>query len=116
LATPHRVVTVRYRDHFRHRTGHGGEIVCAEVRPQHAGFPGPVHNRFQHCPVRGHRITFFVRRPNEILFLQLMIRHHQGGIDMAASAPRETRNDAVRVTALAPVDGQTQELQIAASN
>jgi uncharacterized protein (DUF305 family) len=30
-----------------------------------------------------------------------MIRHHQGGIDMAASVPRETRNDAVRVTALA---------------
>jgi uncharacterized protein (DUF305 family) len=45
-----------------------------------------------------------------------MIRHHQGGIDMAASAPRETRDDAVRVTALAPVDEQTQELQITASN
>jgi uncharacterized protein (DUF305 family) len=45
-----------------------------------------------------------------------MIRHHQGRIDMAATGPRKTRNDAVRVTALAPVDEQTQELQITASN
>jgi uncharacterized protein (DUF305 family) len=68
------------------------------------------------APYGGHRITFFVRRPNEILFLQLMIRHHQGRIDMAATGRRKTRNDAVRVTALAPVDEQTQELQITASN
>lgn len=51
-------------------------------------------------------------RDNEIRFLQLMIRHHQGGIEMAAYAAGHTKVDAVRQTALGMVDQQTQEIQV----
>jgi hypothetical protein len=50
MATPHRVVTVRHRDDFRHCPDHCGQIVGAEVLPKHTGFPGPVHDRLQHSP------------------------------------------------------------------
>jgi len=49
-------------------------------------------------------------RANEILFLQLMTRHHQGGIDMAAYAVRHTTTNAVHQTAVEMVDEQSQEL------
>jgi uncharacterized protein (DUF305 family) len=49
-------------------------------------------------------------RDNEILFLQLMIRHHQGGIDMAAYANKHTTTDAVGHTTFAMIDEQTQEV------
>jgi uncharacterized protein (DUF305 family) len=49
-------------------------------------------------------------RDNEVLFLQLMARHHQGGVDMAAYAVRHTTTGAVRQTAVAMVDEQSQEL------
>jgi uncharacterized protein (DUF305 family) len=49
-------------------------------------------------------------RDNEVLFLQLMTRHRQGGIDMAAYAVRHTATTAVRQTAVAMVDEQSQEL------
>lgn len=49
-------------------------------------------------------------RANEVLFLQLMTRHHQGGIDMAAYAVRHTTATAVRQTAVEMVDEQSQEL------
>lgn len=51
-------------------------------------------------------------RANEIHFLQLMTRHHQGGIEMAAYAAGHTALDAVRQTALGMVDQQTRELQV----
>lgn len=54
-------------------------------------------------------------RDNEILFLQLMTRHHQGGIDMAAYAVRHTATAAVRQTAVAMVDEQSQELVLMAA-
>lgn len=47
---------------------------------------------------------------NEILFLQLMTRHHQGGIDMAADVIQHTTTPAVHQTAVAMVDEQSQEL------
>lgn len=48
----------------------------------------------------------------EVLFLQLMIRHHQGGIEMAAHAIDTTTNPAVRSRALSMVDGQQQEVAL----
>lgn len=48
-------------------------------------------------------------RDREILFLQLMIRHHQGGIEMAAAAERSAA-PAVRTRALSMVNGQQQEI------
>jgi uncharacterized protein (DUF305 family) len=49
-------------------------------------------------------------RANEILFLQLMTRHHQGGIDMAAYAVTHTSTAAVHQTAVGMIDEQSQEL------
>lgn len=49
---------------------------------------------------------------NEIHFLQLMIRHHEGGIQMAAYAAAHTDVDAVHQTALEMVNQQTQEIQL----
>jgi len=48
-------------------------------------------------------------KANEILFLQLMLRHHLGGIDMAAKQAHESTTEAVRRTALAMADEQLQE-------
>ncbi|NKY54855.1 DUF305 domain-containing protein [Nocardia flavorosea] len=48
-------------------------------------------------------------RDRELLFLQLMIRHHQGGIDMAAAA-ESSAAPAVRIRALSMVNGQQQEI------
>lgn len=54
-------------------------------------------------------------RPNEILFLQLMIRHHQGGIDMAAHAAAATATDAVRRAAAVMVTEQSQDVAVMAT-
>jgi uncharacterized protein (DUF305 family) len=49
-------------------------------------------------------------RANEILFLQLMTRHHQGGIDMAAYPVQHPTTNAVHQTAVAMTDEQSQEI------
>lgn len=46
----------------------------------------------------------------EVLFLQLMIRHHQGGVAMAATAAQTGTTPAVRARALSMVNGQQQEI------
>lgn len=46
---------------------------------------------------------------NEVLFLQLMLRHHQGGIDMAARQAHDSTTEAIRRTALSMADEQLQE-------
>ena len=56
------------------------------------------------------RLQRTVGRANEVLFLQLMTRHHQGGIDMAAFVLQHTATVAVHQTAVAMVDEQSQEL------
>ena len=48
----------------------------------------------------------------ETLFLQLMIRHHQGGVDMAAYAAREAHDSTVKEAALGMVKDQTEEIQL----
>lgn len=48
----------------------------------------------------------------EILFLQLMIRHHQGGIDMAGHASRTADNPEIRRGAVAMVKSQSDEIAV----
>lgn len=49
---------------------------------------------------------------NETLFLQLMTRHHQGGIEMASYVLRHTSTDVVRRVAAVMIDEQIQELHV----
>ncbi len=49
-------------------------------------------------------------RDNEVLFLQLMTRHHQGGIEMAAYAVQHSTTGVVHQTAVAMIDEQSQEV------
>lgn len=51
-------------------------------------------------------------RVNHILFLELMIRHHQGGITMAGHAARMSTNDTIRSAAAVMVAEQTEEIQV----
>lgn len=51
-------------------------------------------------------------RQAEILFLQLMIRHHQGGVDMAADAGRRAVHRNVKEAAIEMVKDQTDEIQL----
>lgn len=48
----------------------------------------------------------------EVLFLQLMIRHHQGGVQMAAAGADGTASAAVRARALSMLSGQQQEIAV----
>ncbi|MBB2745854.1 MULTISPECIES: DUF305 domain-containing protein [unclassified Microbispora] len=50
-------------------------------------------------------------RDAEILFLQLMIRHHQGGVEMAEGLLRLSDRDEVRALAQHIVDGQNAEIR-----
>jgi uncharacterized protein (DUF305 family) len=54
-------------------------------------------------------------RDNEILFLQLMFRHHQGGIDMAMYVFNHTETGFVRQAALAMARDQGEECALMAS-
>lgn len=54
-------------------------------------------------------------RDNEILFLQLMYRHHQGGIDMAMDAFNHTKTGFVRQAALAMTRDQGEECALMTS-
>ena len=55
------------------------------------------------------RLYHAAGRDRDILFLQLMIRHHQGGVEMAAAAADSTA-PAVRARAVSMVNGQQQEI------
>jgi uncharacterized protein (DUF305 family) len=61
-------------------------------------------------PTELRRLQQSTGRDNEVLFLQLMTRHHQGGIDMAAYAVGHTTTPAVHQTAVAMIDEQSQEI------
>ena len=61
-------------------------------------------------PADLNRLQRAIGQANEILFLQFMIRHHQGGIDMAAYAVQRTTTNAVHQTAVAMTDEQSQEI------
>jgi uncharacterized protein (DUF305 family) len=49
-------------------------------------------------------------RAFDILFLQLMLKHHLGGIHMAQGVLNETGDDEVRLLAQSMVDGQQREI------
>jgi uncharacterized protein (DUF305 family) len=51
-------------------------------------------------------------RDNHIVFLELMIRHHQGGITMAGHAARTSTDDTIRGAAAVMVAEQTEEIQV----
>lgn len=51
-------------------------------------------------------------RTNHILFLELMIRHHQGGITMAGHTARNSTDDTIRTAAAVMVAEQTEEIQV----
>jgi len=85
------------------------ELAGAPAQPtghDHLGMPGVATNEEL---TRLHDATGTER---EILFLQLMIRHHQGGIDMAADAAHATAVPAVRTRATALVGEQHQEISL----
>ena len=49
---------------------------------------------------------------SEILFLQLMIRHHQGAVEMAAEAARTAGEPAIRRAAVGMVKSQSDEISV----
>ncbi|GAB1817172.1 DUF305 domain-containing protein [Herbidospora sp. RD11066] len=49
---------------------------------------------------------------SEVLFLQLMIRHHEGGVEMAKGAVELVGRPEVRTLAQHIVDGQTAEIDL----
>ncbi|RDH74467.1 DUF305 domain-containing protein [Mycolicibacterium moriokaense] len=61
-------------------------------------------------PAELERLQRVKGRDNEVLFLQLMTRHHQGGVDMAAYVVQHSSTAVVHQTAVAMVDEQSQEL------
>ncbi|MGW0022959.1 DUF305 domain-containing protein [Rhodococcus sp. NPDC003383] len=87
------------------------ELAGAPAQPtghDHVGMPGVATN------VELTRLHDATGPKREILFLQLMIRHHQGGIDMAADVAHTTAVPAVRTRATALVDEQHQEISLMA--
>lgn len=51
-------------------------------------------------------------RAQDVLFLQLMIRHHQGGLNMARYAAEHAEESYVRNLAQKMVDGQAAEIEL----
>ncbi|WP_271218696.1 DUF305 domain-containing protein [Streptosporangium carneum] len=51
-------------------------------------------------------------KDQEILFLQLMIRHHEGGVQMSQGLLKLSDRDEVATTARHIVDGQTGEIKL----
>jgi uncharacterized protein (DUF305 family) len=94
--------------------------------PPSAAEPTAVHSPGTHHAMTGmsaempgmatpsdlQRLQHTSGRDNETLYLQLMTRHHQGGVDMAAHVLRDTKTDVVRRAAAVMVDEQTQEIQV----
>ncbi|WP_280232748.1 DUF305 domain-containing protein [Nocardia cyriacigeorgica] len=54
-------------------------------------------------------------RDAEILFLQLMLRHHQGGVAMAQAADQLIESGPVKETARSMIHGQSQESGVIAA-
>lgn len=58
------------------------------------------------------RLQHSTGRVNHNLFLELMIRHHQGGIAMAGHVARSSNDDTIRTAAAVMVAEQTEEIQV----
>ncbi|MBF6355735.1 DUF305 domain-containing protein [Nocardia higoensis] len=80
--------------------GHGGDGEAGAVSGMAGMASDEELTRLYHAPGPA----------REVLFLQLMIRHHQGGVDMAAAGAQATDSAAVRARALSMLNGQQQEI------
>ncbi|MGW2192990.1 DUF305 domain-containing protein, partial [Streptosporangium sp. NPDC001682] len=64
----------------------------------------------------GTQITYtsasYTGKDQEILFLQLMIRHHEGGVQMGRGLLKLSDRDEVATMAQHIVDGQTGEIEL----
>jgi uncharacterized protein (DUF305 family) len=58
------------------------------------------------------RLSSSVDVQGEILFLQLMIRHHQGAVDMAGEASRTAGDPEIRRAAVGMVKNQSEEITV----
>ena len=61
------------------------------------------------------RLTTLSGEDAEVLFLQLMTRHHQGGVVMAEEFVRRSDDPELRAVADAVISGQNRELRIMAN-
>ncbi|GLW97065.1 DUF305 domain-containing protein [Microtetraspora sp. NBRC 16547] len=87
--------------------GHGGATAQGAAQGMAQGaMPGMA------TPEEMDRLRAAKGRDAEILFLQLMIRHHEGGVDMARGVVRLTNRPEVRELAQHIVDGQTAEITL----
>ncbi|GIH25609.1 DUF305 domain-containing protein [Acrocarpospora phusangensis] len=76
----------------------------------HSGTPGVMPGMASPEEMRKLRAATGVA--GEVLFLQLMIRHHEGGVDMARGVLKLTSRSEVRTMAQHIVDGQTAEINL----
>ncbi|MFJ2029127.1 DUF305 domain-containing protein [Streptosporangium sp. NPDC087985] len=80
--------------------GHGGT----------AGAPGPMPGMASDDELR--KLHEATGQDQEILFLQLMIRHHEGGVQMAEGLLKLSDRDEVTTMARHTVNGQTGEINL----
>lgn len=76
----------------------------------HHGEHPPMHGMASNAELT--RLQQATGTERDLLFVQLMIRHHQGGIEMAAGAIDTTDHSAVRTRALSMVKSQQQEISM----
>ncbi|TQS30777.1 DUF305 domain-containing protein [Microbispora sp. KK1-11] len=86
--------------------GHGG---AATTAPAPGTMPGTMPGMATEEEMN--RLRQATGRDAEVLFLQLMIRHHQGGVEMAEGLLRLSDRDEVRALAQHIVDGQNAEIR-----
>lgn len=86
--------------------GHGATTQSVAVSGAQGAMPGMA------SPEEMDRLRAAKGRDAEILFLQLMIRHHEGGVDMARGVVRLSDRTEVRELAQHIVDGQTAEITL----
>ncbi|WP_067183791.1 DUF305 domain-containing protein [Microtetraspora niveoalba] len=85
---------------------HGGATATGAASGTGGVMPGMA------TPEEMDRLRAAKGRAAEVLFLQLMIRHHEGGVDMARGAVRLSDRSEVRELAQHIVDGQTAEITL----
>lgn len=86
--------------------GHGGAAPTAAGTATAATMPGMASQ------AELERLRAASGKDAEILFLQLMIRHHQGGVDMAEALLKLSDRTEVRDLAQHIVDGQNAEIRM----
>ena len=84
--------------------GHGGSRTAPPGGP--ASMPGMA------SPEQLRRLERSSGRDAEVLYLQLMILHHRGGVEMAEAVLARTGHERVRRLARSMVDGQRSEVAL----